>query len=396
MTFAQIRSATALALACFLTSCGGDLPADAHNPPQIPAAPAALMAVAGDASATLRWMAAPGARDYAIYRSNTDGGPYVPIADDVTATTYVDTGLTNGSRYFYTVQASNAAGTSAQATQARVTPVSAPAAGSVRWPLSGSTVANADSIRFPYGARRPGSYDFHGGIDLPAPVGTPVHSVMDGVVTARRTDWMPGDGQGSGNFVLVRHGDQKWTAYLHLSSVDVNVGDPVYAGTTKLGEVGDTGANAYHLHLTYMVGLPSEATSESRSKNPLEILPHVALSATVPYDPVATFRNDGSNTVDITLPAHRMTMRWAVLMGGGQTRMLDYYEIVSQGSVARNDQNQPAAPGLHIDASAPPLPDPAGDQNFVLSLRPNPSTDFTVERVVLVDFLGNVILDASR
>lgn len=397
MTFAHIRSAAALALACFLLSnCGGELPPDARPSAGIPAAPAVVIAIAGDTGATLRWAAVPDARDYAVYRASTDGGPYSLVVDGVTDTTYADTGLTNGNRYFYRVQARNAAGSSVDSMQARVTPAAPPAPGSVRWPLSGSTLVNADGVRYPYGARRHTNYDFHGGIDIPAPAGTPVHPVMDGTVTARRTGWMPGDGQGAGNFVLVNHGQQKWTAYLHLSSVDVNVGDTVFAGTTKLGEVGATGANSNHLHLTYMVGLPSEATSESRSKNPLEILPHVALPTTSPYLPAATFRNDGSNTVDITLPAHRMTMRWAILMGGGQTRMLDYYEIVAQGSTARNDQNQPAAPGLRIDASAPPLPDPAGDQNFVLSLRPNPATDFTVQRVVLIDFLGNVILDASR
>jgi hypothetical protein len=189
--------------------------------------------------------------------------------------------------------------------------------------------------------------------------------------------------------VLVNHGQQKWAGYLHMSAFapGIAVGTPVRAGQL-LGYVGKTGASTNHLHLTYMVGLLSESTSESRSKNPIEILAHAA-----PTGVSAVFKTDGSNSVEVSLPAHRMSVRWVVLKGGGQTRLVDYYEVVAQGSTNRNTQSQY---GIYIDASAPPLPDPAANQNFKLILRPDPVSSFTLERVILKDFKGNTILDQLK
>jgi murein DD-endopeptidase MepM/ murein hydrolase activator NlpD len=352
----------------------------------IPPVPVVFIAVAGHQSAVLSWEPSANAASYTIGRSTTNGGPYTTIATGVTSTSYTDSGLTNGTIYFYVVSAVNSAGSSANATQARVTPVSVPVAGTVLWPLSSSSSANADPIRYQYGPRRIGEYDFHGGIDIPANEGTPIYAIMDGTVTGITLD---NGSTGPGNRVLVNHGQQKWAGYLHMSAFapGIAVGTPVRAGQL-LGYVGKTGASTNHLHLTYMVGLLSESTSESRSKNPIEILAHAA-----PTGVSAVFKTDGSNSVEVSLPAHRMSVRWVVLKGGGQTRLVDYYEVVAQGSTNRNTQSQY---GIYIDASAPPLPDPAANQNFKLILRPDPVSSFTLERVILKDFKGNTILDQLK
>lgn len=355
-------------------------------PPPVaaPATPDALVAVAGDGAAMLAWEPSPSAASYSVARGTSASGPFATIASGVTGTSYADSGLTNGTGYFYTVAATNAAGTSAATTRARVTPVAAPGAGTVRWPLSSSTAPDADGIRFPYAPRRIGSYDFHGGVDIPAPRGTPVHAIMDGVVTGITLD---NGRSGPGNRVLINHGAQKWVGYLHLDrfASGISVGTPVTAGTV-IGYVGSTGANSDHLHLTYMVGLPSEVTSESRSKNPLEILPHGA-----PTGITATFAAD--NSVAITLPAHRMTVRWIILKGGGRTRLLDYYDVVARGSDDRNEQVQF---GMYLNASAPPEPDPAARLPFILTVRPDPVGEFPVQRIILKDFAGAVLLDQAR
>jgi murein DD-endopeptidase MepM/ murein hydrolase activator NlpD len=352
----------------------------------IPAVPVALIAVAGDARATLSWEPSANAASYTVSRSTTNGGPYATIATGVTNASYLDTGLTNGTIYFYVVSATNFAGTSANATQARVTPVSAPVAGTVLWPLSSSPSNNADAVRYQYGPRRIGEYDFHAGVDIPANEGTPIYAIMDGTVTGITLD---NGSTGPGNRVLVNHGQQKWAGYLHMSAFapGIAVGTPVTAGML-LGYVGMTGANSNHLHLTYMVGLLSESTSESRSKNPMEILAHAA-----PTGVTATFKTDGSNSVEISLPAHRMTVRWVILKGGGQTRLVDYYEVVAQGSTNRNTQSQY---GVYIDAAAPPLADPVANQNFKLTVRPDPVSSFTVDRVILKDFNGATLLDLVK
>ena len=69
----------------------------------------------------LSWTASSGAASYNVKRSTTSGGPYTTIASPTT-TSYTDTGLTNGTTYYYVVSAVNAAGESANSTQASATP----------------------------------------------------------------------------------------------------------------------------------------------------------------------------------------------------------------------------------------------------------------------------------
>jgi autotransporter-associated beta strand protein len=88
-----------------------------------PAAPTGLSATAGNTMAALGWTASSGAASYNVKRSTTSGGAYTTIATGVTATGYSDTGLTNGTTYYYVVSAVNAAGESPDSAQAGVVPV---------------------------------------------------------------------------------------------------------------------------------------------------------------------------------------------------------------------------------------------------------------------------------
>ena len=92
-----------------------------------PSPPTALTATGGNAQVTLGWNAAVGATSYTVKRSLTSGSGYATITT-IATTGYIDTGLTNGTPYFYVVSATNAGGTSADSTQATATPVSPPAA----------------------------------------------------------------------------------------------------------------------------------------------------------------------------------------------------------------------------------------------------------------------------
>src|SRR4029450_8592456 len=73
------------------------------------APPASLTATPGDAQVALSWAGTIGASGYHVKRSGTSGGPYVGIACP-TGTSYVDTGLTNGTTYYYVVSASYTGG----------------------------------------------------------------------------------------------------------------------------------------------------------------------------------------------------------------------------------------------------------------------------------------------
>ncbi len=91
----------------------------------LPTTPTGLTATAGNAQVMLVWTASRGATSYYMKRSTTTGGPYTQIATQ-TATSYTDTGLTNGTKYYYVVSAYNSAGQSANSTEVSVTPVALP------------------------------------------------------------------------------------------------------------------------------------------------------------------------------------------------------------------------------------------------------------------------------
>ncbi|MGI4790670.1 MAG: protease pro-enzyme activation domain-containing protein [Janthinobacterium lividum] len=93
-------------------------------PPTVPAAPTALKATPGNAQVALSWTGSSGAATYNLYRSTTTGTETL-YKSGLTATSYTDTGLTNGTAYFYKVAAVNSAGTSALSTEASATPKAA-------------------------------------------------------------------------------------------------------------------------------------------------------------------------------------------------------------------------------------------------------------------------------
>ncbi|MGA9870407.1 MAG: M23 family metallopeptidase [Rhodococcus sp. (in: high G+C Gram-positive bacteria)] len=82
----------------------------------------------------------------------------------------------------------------------------------------------------------------HGGIDIAAPIGTPIRAASDGVVTAA------GPAAGFGLWVKVRHADGTETVYGHVDSFSVTPGQTVSAGQ-QIATVGNRGqSTGPHLH----------------------------------------------------------------------------------------------------------------------------------------------------
>ena len=86
-----------------------------------PATPTGLTATAGNAQVALSWSASSGATSYNVSRGTTTGGPYTKISSPA-STSYTDTGLNNGTTYYYVVSATNSYGTSANSTDVSAKP----------------------------------------------------------------------------------------------------------------------------------------------------------------------------------------------------------------------------------------------------------------------------------
>jgi murein DD-endopeptidase MepM/ murein hydrolase activator NlpD len=83
----------------------------------------------------------------------------------------------------------------------------------------------------------------HNGIDVAAPIGTPIYALTDGVVEEA------GPATGFGLWVVIRHTDGTQSVYGHVNRMFVEEGERVKAGE-EIAEVGNRGwSTGPHLHL---------------------------------------------------------------------------------------------------------------------------------------------------
>lgn len=106
------------------------------------------------------------------------------------------------------------------------------------------------------GPRRGRSHD---GIDISAPFGAPIVAIKNGTVI------FSGRMNGYGNLVIVKHSNNMFSAYAHMSQIKVEKGKKVKQGEL-LGLVGRTGrASATHLHF--------EVRNKTQVVDPMKVLP---------------------------------------------------------------------------------------------------------------------------
>lgn len=87
----------------------------------------------------------------------------------------------------------------------------------------------------------------HAGVDLAAPIGTPIYAVADGVVTDA------GPTAGYGAWVKIRHADGTVTLYGHVNTWVVSVGQRVMAGD-QIATVGNRGqSTGPHCHFSVLL-----------------------------------------------------------------------------------------------------------------------------------------------
>ena len=107
------------------------------------------------------------------------------------------------------------------------------------WPLEGRVGSSFGQRQDPIN----GEGAFHQGIDIDAPIGTPVRAAADGDVTLAVVTTT-----GYGRQIMIDHGHDVVTLYGHLSAIAVVVGQHVIRGQV-IGFVGQSGrATGPHLH----------------------------------------------------------------------------------------------------------------------------------------------------
>lgn len=117
------------------------------------------------------------------------------------------------------------------------------------WPVDGTVTSR-------FGVRHGRQHD---GIDISAPRGSPVKASARGKVV------YAGRFSGYGNLVIIKHADNFFTAYAHLSKSNVSKGAHVEQGKV-IGLVGATGhATGPHCHF--------EIRQKTEARNPLFFLP---------------------------------------------------------------------------------------------------------------------------
>jgi len=132
--------------------------------------------------------------------------------------------------------------------------------------LPGNTFVD---VTYRYGSTQNGERDPHHGVELLNKFGTPVHAVGDGVVQFAGQDneavYSPWENF-YGNVVVIRHSDDMYSLYAHLSKIDVGVGDEIKMGD-QIGEVGQSGvATGSHLHFEVRQG--GDGTNYFSTQNP--------------------------------------------------------------------------------------------------------------------------------
>lgn len=116
--------------------------------------------------------------------------------------------------------------------------------GTLRWPLSKSSPGYKNITSY-YGNRQvpiAGATSDHRAIDIGVPTGTPVLSAGNGIVIST------GYNSARGYFVIIKHADNLYTLYQHLSRILVSRGQTVSSGKT-IAKSGSSGiGTGPHLH----------------------------------------------------------------------------------------------------------------------------------------------------
>ena len=164
------------------------------------------------------------------------------------------------------------------------------------WPTSGTVEPQRLSSSFGPRVRgsRSDTYDWHRGIDVPVPPGSPIYAAAAGKVKRAGDDPSYAD-----RIVQIEHCDDDgcfYTNYVHLTAVAVSIGEQVEQGDLiALSGYGESGFP--HLHFEIRDGRPEQ----DHCVHPLHMLPTPSWLA--PQVAIGTVQGDGPGevSVDVTI-----------------------------------------------------------------------------------------------
>jgi LysM repeat protein len=129
--------------------------------------------------------------------------------------------------------------------EVRIAPIVTPSGKSSNLRNAGGPIYKDYYIRPIEGGRKSQGLHGYNGVDLAAPIGTPIYASADGVVIISRSTGYNG---GYGAYVVISHANGTQTLYAHMSRVIASSGDIVTRGKT-IGLVGSSGkSSGPHVH----------------------------------------------------------------------------------------------------------------------------------------------------
>jgi autotransporter-associated beta strand protein len=214
-----------------------------------PLAPASLSAIAGNAQVILSWTAVPGVTGYYLYSGTSSGDETNTVVANYSGTSYTNTGLVNGTTYYYVVASTNSTGESPDSPEASATPdvniVIIPRSliwngdGAANiWDVSGASNWQTNNVDTIFNNGDTVTFDNSGSNNVPVTVaGTPQPALV--TFNASKNYTLGGVGSIAGTNKLIKTG----TGTLTINNTNLYSGGTIISNSTILpGNIGANGA----------------------------------------------------------------------------------------------------------------------------------------------------------